>query len=145
MKFLRHYAGYLLRNADVYNAVKPGLYSFSYGPDGEVPLLEATGPSLRYLEEVRDENRREHWQVTTVWIDVDLVLALIRIGHRMMESLWRVARARYLTRATFDVRLFDSPAYDALIDASTTGPSGIELHRISEQLIYATSNGSPVK
>lgn len=96
--FLLHYARYFL-DADVYNALKHGLVvrpgdSLTQLDDGE--LIKAQGPALEYLSQRKDASGRLRWNRSTRWLEFDRSLVFVFMATRLMESLWSIARARYL-------------------------------------------------
>lgn len=92
----------LLADANVYNASKHGMavvageVRTSIAVDGEDPLMERDGMSLKHLENVlvQQDNAR-YWQVTTWWPQPEKAMTLIMVMTWMMRSLWRCARAHY--------------------------------------------------
>jgi hypothetical protein len=95
----------LLSDGAMYNAakhglgVKPGTSSLKFGSDEKpFPLdIGATGPSLMYVERTKQTDRQPpRWQRGITWVHPSEHLTRVFLVLRLMESLWSVARARYL-------------------------------------------------
>lgn len=140
--YLRHFASQFLRRAALYNAAKHGLavlpteISMKLG-EGEV--IKADGPVIRYLE-VRERAGQPRWGEVHHWVKPDLQMGLVFRACQLIETLWEVARLRYLPALrpeTFQVRLFAGASVDDLI-RSDLGPdgSGIVVEEMVFELLY---------
>lgn len=96
---MQQFASDFLDRSNQYNASKHGMAvipsadaHFRLG-DEDNPILEASGPALRYLETTRSPPR---WQLTTTWVDVEINLAYQKIATMMMVSLWSQAKRAYV-------------------------------------------------
>jgi hypothetical protein len=111
--FLTHYARHFL-DADIYNALKHGL-AVRPGPAamqlGEDDLIKAEGPAIEYLTLGENTERKRRWFHTTHWIEVDSSLAFIWIAQRLMESIWTLARFRYLGEKPQSLIAWTKPEY----------------------------------
>jgi hypothetical protein len=101
-KFLRTFAERWLKESRVYNALKhglaivPGDAVFQLLDDDGKAVRLGEGASVELLEATPWEDDRRAWQITTRWLDVQESLALVEIACLMIESLWLVARHRYV-------------------------------------------------
>jgi hypothetical protein len=140
--YLRHFADQFLKRAALYNAAKHGLalrpteMSMKLG-DGSV--LSADGPIIQYLQ-IRDDDGQPRWSKVNHWVSSDRQMALIYRACKLVETLWEVARIRYLPKQrgeTFQLPFFGGPTVDELIRAAL-GPvsSGIVLEDMSMDLLY---------
>jgi len=86
---------------NLYNAAKHGMAvnsgtaAVKLGEAGAPPLIEKSGPSITYLD-LTDSKSQPRWQQTTVWIELDQTIALSYLACSLIQSMWMVARARYL-------------------------------------------------
>jgi hypothetical protein len=100
--FLRTVAERWLKEANVYNTMKhglavlPGNALFQLLDEDGKPLRLGEGVSVEFLEPTRWEAGRRYWQLTTKWLDVQESLGLVEIACMMIDSLWSVARCRYV-------------------------------------------------
>jgi hypothetical protein len=100
--FLRVLAGRWLDDARLYNALKHGLAVIPgdavfqlIGDDGDAVRM-GEGTSIELLEPTQWDEGRRQWQLTTKWLDVRESLGLIEVACMMIDSLWLVARHRYM-------------------------------------------------
>jgi hypothetical protein len=137
--FLRHYARHFL-DADVYNALKHGLVvrpgdSHTQLDDGE--LIKAEGPALEYLSQRKDVSGRLRWNRSTRWLEFDRSLVFVFMATRLMESLWSIARARYLEDEPPPINLWTEPAYGQVADRLEEGQnSAILVDTMHMELAY---------
>jgi hypothetical protein len=111
--FLTHYARHFL-DADIYNALKHGLavrpgHASTQLDDGA--LLKADGPAIEYLSIRDNTSGRPRWNLSTHWIEVDRSLSLTYLATKLMESLWTMARYRYLGDKPDSLDAWVKPAY----------------------------------
>jgi hypothetical protein len=107
-RFLRMFAGRWLKDSRVFNAMKhglaviPGDALFQILDDEGKAVRLGEGTSVEYLEAREWEKdpggrrTRREWQTTTRWLDIQESLGLVEIGASMIDSLWVVAKHRYL-------------------------------------------------
>ena len=107
-RFLRVYAGRWLKDSHVFNAMKhglaviPGDALFQIVDDDGRAIRLGEGTSVEFLEAKEWEKdhggrrTRRVWQTTTRWLDIQESLGLVQIGALMIDSLWLVAKHRYL-------------------------------------------------
>lgn len=137
--FLLHYARHFL-DADVYNALKHGLVvrlgdSLTQLDDGE--LIKAQGPALEYLSQRKDASGRLRWNRSTRWLEFDRSLVFVFMATRLMESLWSIARARYLGDEPPPINLWSEPAYGQVADRLEEGQdSAILVDTMHMELAY---------
>jgi len=109
--FVRVLAERWLKDARLYNAMKhglavvPGDAVFQVLDDDDKAIRLGEGTSVEYLESTPWENDRRQWQTTTRWLDVRESLGLVEVACLMIDSLWLVAKYRYL-RVGGEDRLF---------------------------------------
>jgi hypothetical protein len=102
-----------------YNAAKHGLAAhggrsrFEVEVDG-VCVFDVEGYDLETLE-VADRDGRRRWAITTKWIDLERSLTIAWLITNLMQSMWSVARYRYVTRAG-TVRTFQPGDTDTLLN-----------------------------
>lgn len=112
--FLVHFAHHFL-DADVYNALKHGLAIRPGDAATQIDngdLLKAEGPAIEYLSLREDADGQLRWNRSTTWIRPDHSMALVFLASRLMESLWSVARLRYLDERPEGLNLWTTPAYE---------------------------------
>ncbi len=137
--FLVHYARHFL-DADIYNALKHGLAvrpgrSMTQLGDGSV--LRADGPAIEYLSLRRQQDDRPRWNLSTHWIDVDRSLVMTYLATRLIESIWTMARFRYLGEKPASLNAWAQPAYsDVLKHFGGEGKGGIMLETMHVELDY---------
>ena len=97
-----------LKDSRVYNAMKhglaviPGDALFQILDDDGKAIRFGEGTSIEYLEPrewEKDERGRRHrreWQTTIRWLDIQEALGLVEVAGLMIDSLWLVAKHRYL-------------------------------------------------
>jgi hypothetical protein len=102
------FAGRWLKDSRVFNAMKhglaviPGDALFQILDDEGKAVRLGEGTSVEYLEAREWEKdpggrrTRREWQTTTRWLDIQESLGLVEIGASMIDSLWVVAKHRYL-------------------------------------------------
>lgn len=136
VQLLSRFAQRYLDNAHLYNAAKHGLVVRMgpkrlqlLAPDQEA-LIEASGPSIEYLE-VQDRSGQARWYQTTAWIDVEHTMTNVVLAIRMMKSLWSIAKARYLGERLTHIDLYGGDLQKALLQGS-----GISLNKASIELLY---------
>lgn len=115
-------------DANAYNSVKhvpavqPGEASFSIATsDGSSSPFTASGPSISYLEREKDPDGGATWYTKTRWVDVRSNLFLAQLITSLIDSLWSVARARYVRQPLDGLNVVTSEALEAL-RASPTRP-----------------------
>ena len=135
--FLGHYARRFL-DADVYNALKHGLAvrpGDALSQLGQDEFIKAEGPALEYLSLQADPIGRKRWHRSTQWLELDRSIFFISIATRLMESLWSIARARYLEEKPPPLHLWTEPAYGEVANRLEEGrrerhPRGRHAHAI---------------
>jgi hypothetical protein len=107
-RFLRVFAGRWLKDSHAFNAMKhglaviPGDALFQIVDDEGTAIGLGEGTSVEFLEarewekDHRGRPTRREWQTTTRWLDIQESLGLVEIGVLMIDSLWLVAKYRYL-------------------------------------------------
>jgi len=132
----------LLDEAHVYNATKHGMAVLSSelsislsAPDEPELGVNSGGQSLQFLETVIAEDGQSRWSRTTVWVDVTKNLALIHLMTKMMESLWKSARAHYGVESLAQIpHILRSEMIEAVL---RTHLEEFTITRMSEQLPVA--------
>jgi hypothetical protein len=137
--FLRHYARHFL-DADVYNALKHGL-AIQAGEVGmqldEGDLIKAEGTALEFLSIRRDQHDRQRWNMTTRWIEVDKAMSYVYVATSLIESMWGIARGRYLGEVPKSINVWTKPDYDQLASRLPAGQSsGIFIDTVHTELLY---------
>jgi hypothetical protein len=95
---LKHLAYVLVQDAPVYNAAKHGLAALA-GESSmgigqlEDPVIFSDGPSISVL---RVKRETDTWHQETTWISQDGALATTFLVANQIESLWSIARNKYL-------------------------------------------------
>jgi hypothetical protein len=121
--FLTYFAQHFLR-ADIYNALKHGLAvrpgdAATRVDDGA--LLKAEGPAIEYLSRRRDADGHPRWHRSTSWTRPDHSMALVFLASRLMESIWGIARFRYLSDQPDGLSLWTTPAYGEVMQGLAEG------------------------
>lgn len=119
-------AARLRDDANAYNSVKhgfavqPGEASFSIAPsDGGGTPFAAGGPAISYLERQPDPDGGATWYTKTQWVDVRSNLLLTQLITSLIDSLWSVARARYLVQPLDGLNAVTTEAVDGLLRSPT--------------------------
>lgn len=134
-RLLRYFAELLLSDAELYNAAKhgfavqPGTHGMQLG-DGSVIKVE--GDAVENLELLRSDPNHDRWAVTTTWVEIDRSLLLVYLATTLLDALWRVARARYLSIPPGPIGLFDT--WDPKVILG--GREGIIVEKMHMTLIY---------
>ena len=149
--YLLAFARQFLDRSAIYNAAKHGLalrpseMSMRYG-DGS--LISVEGPIIKYLE-IRDHDGHPRWSQVNHWVKSDRQMALIHRACQLIESLWEVARLRYLPEQRpdrFKVRLFAGARWEDLM--STDAKDGrFVIEDVAIELLYylpIEDDGPPV-
>lgn len=121
--FLTHFAQHFL-HADVYNALKHGLAvrpGDAVTRVGDGALLKAEGPAIEYLSLRQDADGHRRWHRSTSWIQPDHSMGLVYLASRLMESIWRIARLRYLNEQPDGLDLWTTPAYGEVMRGLAEG------------------------
>lgn len=121
--FLTYFARHFL-DADIYNALKHGLAvrpGDSATRVGDGALLSAEGPAIEYLSLRNDPSGKRRWHRSTSWIQADHSMALVYLASRLMESIWRIARLRYLGEQPEGLDLWTTPTYGEVIQGLAEG------------------------
>jgi hypothetical protein len=121
--FLTHFAQHFL-DADVYNALKHGLAVRPGDAStrvGDGALLKAEGPAIEYLSLRQDSDGHRRWNRSTSWIQPDHSMGLVYLASRLMESIWRIARFRYLNEQPDGLSLWTTPAYGEVMRGLADG------------------------
>lgn len=132
--FLGHFARLVVEDSGLYNSAKHGLTilvgerSMSLG-DGKV--VSAAGKAVSYLDMRREGPGAPRWAMATSWAEVDRSLGFVQMATLLIDTLWSVARARYVAHPLDRVRLLDSPPYKALLPRE-----GIIVDRVQMDLLY---------
>jgi len=137
--FLRHYARHFL-DPDSYNALKHGLAvrTGDYGmqlDDGD--LIKVQGTALEFLSLRRDKHGHQRWNMTTRWIDVDRTMSFVYLATALIESIWNIARARYLGELPSSINAWGKPDYREVADRFKGGQeSGVFVDTMHVELLY---------
>lgn len=101
-RLIRHLAGGLLQDSNLYNSVKHGMaviasedvYVTLATGAGE-PIIGSHGPSVGFLEsEVTGDERT--WKITRRWVSIRRALWVSQLALMEIDALWAIARVRYL-------------------------------------------------
>lgn len=101
-------------------------------------MITAEGPSLAYLQQPLRQAHDPRWIKKRAWVRPDAWLKLTELVINEIESLWSVARARYLGHTDGRVTLV-TPQQVAMIEQDLTpgGSAGsIALTELSHPLEY---------
>jgi hypothetical protein len=137
--FLRHYARHFL-DPDSYNALKHGL-AVQTGEAGmqldDGGLIKVQGTALEFLSLRRDQDGRQRWNMTTRWIDIDKTMTFVYLATALIESIWNVARARYLGESPSSINAWGKPDYREVAERFESGQeSGVFVETMHVQLVY---------
>ena len=142
--YLRGYAEQFLKRAPLYNAAKHGL---ALRPDeasmrmDDGSVIRAEGPMIQVLE-LQDRDGRPRWSLAHHWVKPDRQMALTYRAIQLIETLWQVARIRYVPEQRseqFRLRLFHGASWHDIMlsDAEATG--GVVVETMAIDLIYYRS------
>lgn len=137
--FLRHYARHFL-DPDSYNALKHGL-AVQTGEAGmqlgDGDLIKVHGTALEFLSLRRDQHGRQRWNMTTRWIDVDKTMTFVYLATALIESIWNIARARYLGELPSSINAWGKPDYKEVADRFYGDQeSGVFVDTMHMELVY---------
>lgn len=138
--YLRGFARQFLGRAGLYNAAKHGLALLPSEmsmrlDDGAV--LRAEGPIIQYLE-IREDSGRRRWNQVHHWVKPDRQMGLIYRGCQLIDTLWDVAKIRYLPDRPnrFEVHLFGGASWDDVMRSSAGDTGGIVVEELAWNLVY---------
>jgi hypothetical protein len=137
--FLVHFAQHFT-NANVYNALKHGLAvrpgeAATRVDKGEI--LKAEGPAIEYLSQRPNSDGERRWHRSTTWIRPDHSMGLVYIIARLMESLWSIARYRYLGEPPEALGLWTTPLYEEVTQRLAEGEgAGFFIDSMHMELLY---------
>lgn len=135
--FLRHFARDFL-DPDLYNTLKhgfavlPGDSMMEFGEG----VLKAEGPAIEYLSRRRGKAGTPRWFATTRWMDPESNLAFTFLASRLIESLWAVARARYLGEPLPSIDLWLKPRYEEVRRRVRDAETGVFVDQMHMELLY---------
>lgn len=101
---IRELAGFWLRDASLYNALKHGLAGAAGSavlrlgnqPADEHMTIVGEGASIEYLRQAEVDGGGKVWQSATTWIDLNETFAAITISLQLIQNVWSLARWRYI-------------------------------------------------
>jgi hypothetical protein len=137
--YLVHFAQHFT-DADLYNALKHGLAvrpgdAATQLDDGE--LLKAEGPAIEYLSLRRNSGDQRRWHRSTTWVRPDHSMGLVYLAGRLMESLWSIARFRYLNERPEAVNPWRTPLYEDVTRRLAQGEdAGVFIDSMHMELLY---------
>lgn len=119
-QWLRHFARFHLETAFGYNAAKHGLGTVAAQTNvsirandsdpsvASIVLLEDN--TLETLEYTRGKTKGELvWSQVTRTVDIPGVLSQVLVGTKLLDSLWSIAKARFLKEGA-NILVFDGPS-----------------------------------
>lgn len=123
----------LLDEGNLYNSAKHGL-AVSGGTVGielgteslGAPIIAHSGPSLTYQEVVSEAGGARRWTQTIKWVRTSANLGLIQLIASQIESLWNVARARYVDEIGFTVHLVPKQVLDSILKADANDDFNVD-------------------
>lgn len=130
----------ILDDAHIYNAAKHGMaivssdLGVSIGDsDDSDPLIHQKGPVLTFLELNQVSDSEKYWHQTSAWVDPTKSMAITFLLIRLMDSLWRSAKAHFCieTATTLPYLLKSNQVSDLL---RMHVKDGFNLSRMSERL-----------
>lgn len=127
-RFLQVLARRWLDEAEIYNAIKHGLAAtpgdavFQLLPDGQDPINLGAGTSLQFLERTAWDGDRRTWSLSTAWVDTGDSLALVHIAAAMIDSLWFIAKYRYVDGPAEGPRFFPVDLGPTVLDNKHRAP-----------------------
>jgi hypothetical protein len=137
--FLGHFAQHF-SDADVYSALKhglavrPGEAAFQLG-DGQ--LIKAEGPSIEYLGLRLNPDGERRWHRSVSWIRPEHSMGLVFLAARLMESLWGIAKFRYLGEKPEALNLWTKPVYQEVTERISEGEdAGVFVDTMHMELLY---------
>ena len=144
--FLVYFARHFIA-ADVYNALKHGLAvrpgeASTQIDDGK--LIKAEGPSIEYLSLRRNAGDRTRWHRSFTWIRPDHSMGLVYLAARLIESLWGIARLRYVKEPAGEINLWTKPSYeDAMKRLEEGEQAGVFVDSMHMELLYYIDPDAP--
>jgi len=121
-RFLRHIAGRLLSDKNLYNSSKHGLTAI--GTEGSLAMftdegeqvMATEGSQVVYLEKGEAKTKDAgKWFETTRWIDPRQTVWLTQLTLSQMEALWHVAKFHYIDGPLDGVELVTDEGIDMAI------------------------------
>lgn len=137
----------LLDESNLYNAAKHGLAVIGgdVGVSLSVELPEGveianSGPSLTFLEVVEHQHGRDRrWSESLRWVRSESNLGLISFAITQMETLWAVARSRYLG-GSYSIKWLDYSTTEMIARHGVS--SDIYVEGMSATLLYYADEDS---
>ena len=137
--FLIHFAQHFIE-ADVYSslkhglAVRPGEAAFQFD-DGE--LIKAEGTWIEYLSLRPNSDGQRRWHRSTTWIRPDHSMGLVYLAGRLMQSIWSIAKLRYLRERPECVHSWLTPLYEEVTRRLSEGEdAGVFVDTMHMPLLY---------
>lgn len=149
-RLIRHLAGRLLEDSNLYNSVKHGMavvgsrhaYVSISETGAAAPFIGSNGPSVAFMEsEVRGDRRV--WSVTRRWTSIRQALWLSQLALSQIDALWAVGRARYLGAALPGVQVVTEEAVADGITGTFADAGGITRYstKVAEEILSARGGG----
>jgi hypothetical protein len=90
---------------------------------------------------------RPRWSREVKWIAAKRAIPLIYLGCNFIEAIWNIGAGRYGVRKPTELKLFDHPPFEEVMERSEVtqpGLEGVVMDRVSEGLLYdGPGPGSP--
>lgn len=137
---IRRIATLFLEETELYNSCKHGMSTAIGGTIMSVHLplgvvVEASGGTLQYLRWAAETaDGKGSLESVITWPDVEEHLALTYIATRLMQSIWSLARARYVDSGEANLYLFEAPEWRDLVSRRPGS-----LIQVSERFSYPGS------
>jgi hypothetical protein len=143
---MRRIADRYLDHSNAYNAAKHGLavvageHGFSLG-DPTNPLIKEDGPAISYLEVREDPEGRRRWHNTITWLRLEQMIGSIFWMNRLLETIWSVARGRYVEPEPFCISL---PTHEIVDAIDMRGKKAISMPHFPMPLQYWATDDESV-
>lgn len=144
--FLAYYARHFLES-DGYNAFKHGLAvrpgeQMTQLDDGA--LLKAEGPAIEFLSIRKNAEGVPRWNQSIRWVRPDHSMGMVFLAARLMESLWLIAKWRYVGEKPEAISLWERPAYADVTTRLDDGEkAAVFLETMHMELAYYVAGEDP--
>ena len=111
----------------LYNSVKHGLAAIAgaahlkLGGEESPINVEASGPMVTFMGLKKKTDGSIRWQKTTTWVRVETTIAFSAMLSKQIESLWSVARLRYLGQSGGKIQPVTPDQVQAVTSLGRTG------------------------
>jgi hypothetical protein len=103
----------------------------------EGELLKTQGPAIEFLTTKADGEGATRWHRTVKWIRPDRSMGFVYVASGLMQSIWDIARFRYLGEKPESLNSWTRPSYEEFV-ASGEGDESAQIlvESMDMELLY---------